>query len=155
MTLTTLVLVTAGLAALTGGADALVRGASRLALLLGLSPLVVGLTVVAFGTSAPEVAASVAAACSDGISSTRSAAWASGISSITSAASSGLRRPKRRSCSGSVSREMALAVSEGLRVSIKCVNSALFLEATSPLSVSQGGVELISFLKPFEHHSVS
>ena len=37
------------------------RGASRLALAVGLSPLVVGLTVVAMGTSAPEVAVSVGA----------------------------------------------------------------------------------------------
>lgn len=37
------------------------RGASRLALAVGLSPLVVGLTVVAFGTSAPEMAVSVGA----------------------------------------------------------------------------------------------
>ena len=37
----------------------LVRGASRLSLSLGISPLVVGLTVVAFGTSAPELAVSV------------------------------------------------------------------------------------------------
>jgi cation:H+ antiporter len=43
------------------GAELLVRGASRLALRWGISPLVIGLTVVAFGTSAPEVAASVAA----------------------------------------------------------------------------------------------
>lgn len=51
-----------GLAALVLGASVLVRGASRLALLMGLSPLVVGLTIVAFGTSAPEVAVSVGAA---------------------------------------------------------------------------------------------
>lgn len=37
------------------------RGASKLALSFGLSPLVVGLTVVAFGTSAPEIAVSVGA----------------------------------------------------------------------------------------------
>jgi len=36
-----------------------VRGASKLALSLGISPLVVGLTVVAFGTSSPEMAVSV------------------------------------------------------------------------------------------------
>jgi len=51
-----------GLAILTLGAEILVRGASRLALTLGISPLVVGLTVVAFGTSAPEMAVSVDAA---------------------------------------------------------------------------------------------
>lgn len=44
------------------GAELLVRGSSALARRLGLSPLVVGLTVVAFGTSAPELAVSVDAA---------------------------------------------------------------------------------------------
>ncbi|MQA90281.1 MAG: calcium/sodium antiporter [Gemmatimonas sp.] len=41
------------------GAEIFVRGASRLATLVGISPLVVGLTVVAFGTSSPEVAVSL------------------------------------------------------------------------------------------------
>lgn len=50
-----------GLAFLLAGAELLVRGAVRLAGLWGLSPLVVGLTVVAFGTSTPELAVSVAA----------------------------------------------------------------------------------------------
>ena len=57
-----LFLFLAGLAALVAGAELLVRGASRLALSFGISPLVVGLTVVAFGTSAPEVAVSIGAA---------------------------------------------------------------------------------------------
>jgi cation:H+ antiporter len=55
-------LFVAGLVALFAGASLLVRGASRLALSLGISPLVVGLTVVAFGTSAPEMAVSVGSA---------------------------------------------------------------------------------------------
>jgi cation:H+ antiporter len=50
-----------GLILLVIGANALVRGASRLALSFGISPLGVGLTIVAFGTSAPEVAVSVGA----------------------------------------------------------------------------------------------
>ncbi len=48
-----------GLIALVTGAELLVRGASKLALSFGISPLVVGLTVVAIGTSAPEMAVSV------------------------------------------------------------------------------------------------
>ncbi len=52
---------TAGLAALVVGADLLVRGASRLAAAFGISPLVIGLTVVAMGTSAPELAVSAGA----------------------------------------------------------------------------------------------
>ena len=53
-----------GLVALIVGAELLVRGASRLAVGFGISPLVVGLTVVAFGTSSPELAVSVGAALS-------------------------------------------------------------------------------------------
>lgn len=52
----------AGLILLVIGAEALVRGASRLAATLGVSPLVIGLTVVAFGTSSPELAVSLKAA---------------------------------------------------------------------------------------------
>lgn len=51
----------AGLVLLVFGAEALVRGASRIAAALGITPLVVGLTVVAFGTSSPELAVSVMA----------------------------------------------------------------------------------------------
>jgi cation:H+ antiporter len=50
----------AGLVLLVLGAEVLVRGASRLAATFGISPLVIGLTVVAFGTSAPEMAVSTA-----------------------------------------------------------------------------------------------
>ena len=44
------------------GADWLVRGSSRLAAQFGISPLAIGLTVVAYGTSAPEMVASLVAA---------------------------------------------------------------------------------------------
>ncbi len=53
-----------GLGFLILGAEALVRGASRLAAVLGISPLVIGLTVVAFGTSSPELAVGVKSALS-------------------------------------------------------------------------------------------
>ncbi len=49
------------LAMLTFGAEALVRGSASLALRAGLSPLMVGLTIVAFGTSAPELFVSLKA----------------------------------------------------------------------------------------------
>jgi len=57
----TILMFIAGLAGLVAGAELLVRGASKLALSFGISPLVVGLTIVAFGTSAPEMAVSVGA----------------------------------------------------------------------------------------------
>jgi cation:H+ antiporter len=52
----------AGLVLLLGGGEALVRGSVAAAMRLGLSPLVIGLTLVGFGTSAPELVASVQAA---------------------------------------------------------------------------------------------
>jgi len=58
----TALLLMAGLALLVAGAEFLVRGAAKLAASFGISPLVVGLTVVAFGTSSPELAVSVSAA---------------------------------------------------------------------------------------------
>jgi cation:H+ antiporter len=51
----------AGLVLLTLGGDGLVRGASGLARRFGISPLMIGLTVVAFGTSAPELVVSIIA----------------------------------------------------------------------------------------------
>ncbi|MEZ9196664.1 calcium/sodium antiporter [Shewanella sp. 10N.286.54.B9] len=51
-----------GFVILTLGAESLVRGASSIALKLGLSPLIIGLTIVAFGTSAPELAVSIKSA---------------------------------------------------------------------------------------------
>ncbi len=58
----TVVLFVLGLVLLVVGADWLVKGASRVALAAGVSSLVIGLTVVAYGTSAPEMAVSVRAA---------------------------------------------------------------------------------------------
>ncbi len=55
----TIIQLIAGLALLISGAEALVRGASRIAAAVGISPLVIGLTVVAFGTSSPELAVSI------------------------------------------------------------------------------------------------
>lgn len=53
-----------GLALLIIGAEALVNGAVRISRTLGVAPLVIGLTVVAFGTSAPELAVSTQASLS-------------------------------------------------------------------------------------------
>lgn len=58
----TALMLIAGFGFLVAGAEVLVRGASKLAASVGISPLVVGLTVVAFGTSSPELAVSLGAA---------------------------------------------------------------------------------------------
>lgn len=54
--------LTGGFILLVWGADRLVAGASALARNLGVSPLIIGLTIVAFGTSAPELVVSGVAA---------------------------------------------------------------------------------------------
>lgn len=60
--LVSILMLVAGLVVLVVGAEFLVKGAAKLATAVGISPLVVGLTVVAFGTSAPELAVSVTSA---------------------------------------------------------------------------------------------
>jgi cation:H+ antiporter len=55
-------LIAVGIAGLLGGAHFLVTGAIDVAAALGISPVVIGLTVVAVGTSLPELATSVVAA---------------------------------------------------------------------------------------------
>lgn len=50
-----IVILIAGLAILYYGAEFLVRGSANTAVILGANPIIVGLTVVAFGTSAPEL----------------------------------------------------------------------------------------------------
>jgi len=51
-----------GLGGLSYGADFLIRGAVSISRLIGISPFIIGLTVVAWGTSAPEVVVTVGAA---------------------------------------------------------------------------------------------
>lgn len=60
--MTTALSILLGLGLLVAGGDVVVRGAGDLAIAAGVRPLVVGLTVVAFCTSAPELAASLTAA---------------------------------------------------------------------------------------------
>ena len=61
-TLTAVALVVVGLLLLAGGGEALVRAATTLASIAGVSPAVIGLTVVAIGTSLPELVVSLVAA---------------------------------------------------------------------------------------------
>ncbi len=57
-----ILLLVVGFVLLVWGADQFVSGASAVARKLGVPPLVIGLTIVAFGTSAPELAVSLTAA---------------------------------------------------------------------------------------------
>jgi cation:H+ antiporter len=58
------VAVAVGLLVLVAGGELVVRGSSRLALSFGISPVVIGLTVLAFGTSSPELAVALGASLS-------------------------------------------------------------------------------------------
>ncbi len=56
-----MIVLVVGFGLLVWGADKFVEGASALAVKMGIPALVIGLTIVAFGTSAPELAVSVTA----------------------------------------------------------------------------------------------
>ncbi|OOB77178.1 MAG: sodium:proton exchanger [Epulopiscium sp. Nuni2H_MBin003] len=56
------ILLLVGFIALIKGADYFIDGASSIALYLKITPLIIGLTIVAFGTSAPELAVSITSA---------------------------------------------------------------------------------------------
>src|SRR6056297_3396552 len=60
-----LVLLIVGFVLLYYGAEWLVKGSANLARSLGISSVVIGLTVVAFGTSAPELVVSVISSIQD------------------------------------------------------------------------------------------
>ena len=62
MNTTILLMAAGGMVLLVAGAEIMVRGAEKLASQFGISPLVIGLTVVAFGTSAPELAIGIKSA---------------------------------------------------------------------------------------------
>lgn len=62
--LTSILLIVLGLVLLVGGAQVMIRGATALATTLGVPTAVVGLTIVAFGTSAPELVINSTAAAS-------------------------------------------------------------------------------------------
>jgi cation:H+ antiporter len=57
----TFVALLIGLGCLVLGAEVLVKGAAAIASRLGIAPVIIGLTVVAFGTSAPELSVSIGA----------------------------------------------------------------------------------------------
>ena len=59
MTLITFLTLVGGLILLVVGAEFLVKGASSIAGILQISPLIIGLTIVAYGTSAPEMSVSI------------------------------------------------------------------------------------------------
>ncbi|OIP69573.1 MAG: sodium:calcium antiporter [Oscillatoriales cyanobacterium CG2_30_40_61] len=62
MSLSVILLLIGGLVLLVLGAELLVRGASTIASILGIPSLLVGLTIVAYGTSSPEMSVSIQSA---------------------------------------------------------------------------------------------
>lgn len=55
----TFLILAVGLVLLVVGAEFLVKGASKIAAILNIAPLIIGLTIVAYGTSAPEMSVSI------------------------------------------------------------------------------------------------
>jgi cation:H+ antiporter len=78
-----ILLLVVGVFLLAACAEMLIRGSTSLALRFGMSPLIVGLTVVAFGTSAPELVATIVAGLKDSADLALGNVIGSNISNIT------------------------------------------------------------------------
>ena len=69
-------LLALSLAVMPAAADAFLTASEKIGLRLGIPPFVVGISVVAFGTSAPELIASVTAVLTGAPRSWRARSWA-------------------------------------------------------------------------------
>lgn len=118
-------LILSGLVLLTIGAEGLVRGAMGLALRLGVTPLVIGQTIVAFGTSSPELAISVGAALAGKSGLVLGNAVGSNISNIALVLGcAALTRPMRVR-SELIRREVPLAIAASLLLLIMLLDGEL------------------------------
>ena len=148
-----LVLVLA-LAVLLAGGEALVRGASALARRLGVSSLVIGLTVVAFGTSAPELAVSVSAAFAGSADIAIGNVVGSNIANV--ALLLGLTALVRPLLVDSmiVSREIPMMILASLALTAICLDG--LLDGATANVISRGdGVALLLFFCVFLYYTVA
>jgi cation:H+ antiporter len=150
----TLVLFAAGFVLLLKGADFLVDGASSLARRAGVSDLAIGLTVVAFGTSAPELFVNVISSATGRSSLAVGNIFGSNIANVLLILGvAALIRPLRVSA-GTVWREIPFALLAALVCGAMANDQWLDGAAGSMLSRSDG-IVLLAFFLIFLYYSAT
>ncbi|WP_088330528.1 calcium/sodium antiporter [Lacimicrobium sp. SS2-24] len=138
MPLTQLAIFIAGLIVLSWSADRFVAGASGLAANLGVQPLLIGMTIMAMGSSAPEILIAISASVNDSNNLAIGNAIGSNIANIGLVLGvTALLRPLQVT-SASLKREMPMVMAVS-------VFAALLL-ADSYLSVTEGYLLLVTFV---------
>lgn len=139
-------LMLAGLALILAGANALTDGAAAIARSLKISPMVIGLTVVAFGTSAPELTVSVMSALHGSSEMSIGNVVGSNIFNVLMIVGVTAMVVPITVTRGTLSKEIPLAVLASL-VLLICANDVFFGEGnTNSLSRTDGLLLLCFFL---------
>jgi cation:H+ antiporter len=146
--------IIAGLALLLGGGDRMVKGASVVARNLGVSPLVVGLTVIAFGTSAPELVVNILAASRGNTGISFGNILGSNIANIGLVlATAALIRPLKVGTAVVVSREIPMMLLGTFAVAI--MGADRYLRNTPGTYDRTDGLLLLLFFSVFLYYTVA
>jgi cation:H+ antiporter len=141
-----------GMLLLIKGADYLVDGASSIAYKLGISTLLVGLTVVAFGTSAPELAVNIAAAMTGSVDVALGNINGSNIANvllILGITAMVARIPVR---SRTVQKEIPFMILAGVMMVVMMADSYLDFGATSLVISRIDGLTMLGFFAIFMYY---
>lgn len=148
-----IVLLIAGLLLILGGANYLTDGAASVARRYGISDLVVGLTIVAFGTSAPELTISVISAVTGNPGMAIGNVVGSNIFNILAIIGAvAIARPVRIE-RGIMTNEIPLVILSS--VAILAIGSSQFLDGTMPVVSRVSGILLLLFFAIFMRYVFS
>lgn len=148
-----IILLIAGLLLILGGANYLTDGAASVARRYGISDLVVGLTIVAFGTSAPELTISVISAVTGNPGMAIGNVVGSNIFNILAIIGAvAIARPVRIE-RGIMTNEIPLVILSS--VAILAIGASQFLDGTMPVVSRVSGILLLLFLAIFMRYVFS
>ncbi|MDE7236960.1 MAG: calcium/sodium antiporter [Paramuribaculum sp.] len=148
-----IILLIAGLLLILGGANYLTDGAASVARRYGISDLVVGLTIVAFGTSAPELTISIISAVTGNSGMAIGNVVGSNIFNILAIIGAvALARPIKVE-RGIMTNEIPLVILSS--AAILAIGSSQFLDGTAPVVSRVSGILLLLFFAIFMRYVFS
>lgn len=145
-----------GVVLILGGANLLTDGASTLARRFGINPLVIGLTIVAFGTSAPELVVSLASALKGNADIAMGNVVGSNIINILLIGGATALVSPLAITIGTIRKEIPLMILASVILIAFALDPVLSSEATSTMSISRSeGIALLGFFLIFLAYTFS